>query len=276
MIFYEDSRNQLVSRSKQGKKENDGKTRFQKRLNSRVASSNTQYNQINMDQFFKEDILTIGIHVKGETDNYVVGISYGGILDALKQEIKRNEIETVELRNIVRALIIAFNREEVFIKCSCPDWKYRFDYWANKNSITFGDKQTEPSDETNPDDNLGPACKHVLLVLSNTSWIIKVASVIMNYIKYMQNHMKKAYADIIHPAVYGKKYEEPVQLTIFDDEQDNLDSNEETIDNSNVEARRRGQFKQGNEYRFRPKKDEDDKQLTLDDVQEQEEEESDE
>ncbi|WP_300924734.1 hypothetical protein [uncultured Clostridium sp.] len=121
MIFNEDSRNQLVSRSKQGKKEKDGKTRYQKRLKSRVASSNREYNKINMDQLFKQDILTIRIEVRGETDNYLVSLSYGGILDALRQELRHNNNETLELRNIVRALIIAFNKQDVYIKCTCPD-----------------------------------------------------------------------------------------------------------------------------------------------------------
>ncbi len=275
MIFNEDSRNQLVSRSKQGKKEKDGKTRYQKRLKSRVASSNREYNKINMDQLFKQDILTIRIEVRGETDNYLVSLSYGGILDALRQELRHNNNETLELRNIVRALIIAFNKQDVYIKCTCPDWKYRFGYWATKNSITLGEPETRPSDETNPDDDLGPACKHVLLVLSNTSWIIKVASVIMNYTKYMETHMQKAYADIIYPAIYGKKYEEPVQTTMFDDEQDDLSSDEQTIDSSNAEARTRGQFKQGNEYRFKSKQ-QSKGQLSLDDIDDVEEEGNDE
>ena len=52
MIITEDSRNQLMAKSKQGRKERDGKTRFQKRLKSHVASSTRQYNRINMDEFF--------------------------------------------------------------------------------------------------------------------------------------------------------------------------------------------------------------------------------
>ena len=84
MIITEDSRNQLMAKSKQGRKERDGKTRFQKRLKSHVASSTRQYNRINMDEFFKKDILSISIEVKGETDNYLVKISYGGVLNALQ------------------------------------------------------------------------------------------------------------------------------------------------------------------------------------------------
>ncbi|WP_300924733.1 hypothetical protein [uncultured Clostridium sp.] len=97
----------------------------------------------------------------------------------------------------------------------------------------------------------------------------------MNYTKYMETHMQKAYADIIYPAIYGKKYEEPVQTTMFDDEQDDLSSDEQTIDSSNAEARTRGQFKQGNEYRFKSKQ-QSKGQLSLDDIDDVEEEGNDE
>lgn len=80
----------------------------------------------------------------------------------------------------------------------------------------------------------------------------------------MEIHKQKAYADIIYPAVYGKKYEEPVQQSVFDT--DELDTDSETIDKSNEEGRVRGQFKPGNEHRFiksdKPSKD----QISIDDL----------
>ena len=243
MIINEESRNSLMSRSKTAQRERDGLTRYQKRVKSKVASSNKQYNRINMNQLFKDGILTIGIEVHGETDNYIVKISYGGFLDTLRDEVRKND-NTLELRNIVRALVIAFNKEDVYIRCSCPDFNYRFSYWATKNEIITGEPELRPSDETNPNDNLGSGCKHIMLVLSNTSWIIKVASVIKNYISYMEKHMQKAYSEIIYPAVYGKKYEEPVQTSLFD--KDELDSEQSDID----AARTKNQFKPGNKYRF--------------------------
>lgn len=127
-ILFEDSRTQLVADSKRGKKERDGKNRFQKRLKSHVASSVRQYNRIDMNELFKNNIITISIEVKGETDDYLVKISYGGFLDALKDELKRNNTEIIDLRLIIRSLIIAFNRNDVYISCSCPDFFYRFGY----------------------------------------------------------------------------------------------------------------------------------------------------
>ena len=53
--------------------------------------------------------------------------------------------------------------------------------------------QFMPTDETNPNNELGAGCKHVLLVLGNTSWVIKVASVIMNYIKYIEKSRVNIY-----------------------------------------------------------------------------------
>lgn len=128
MFINEDTRNQLVAKSRQGKRERDGKTRYQKRLKSRVASSNKQYNRINMNQLFKNNILTISIEVRGETDNYLVTISYGGFLDELRNELKRYNTEQIELRHIVRALVISFNKDNVYIRCTCPDFRYRFGF----------------------------------------------------------------------------------------------------------------------------------------------------
>ena len=243
-IINEDKRTQLVADSKRGKREKDGLTRYQKRLKSRVANSVREFNNIDMNELFKNNIITISINVKGETDNYLVKISYGGFLDTLKDELKRTGKEIIDLRLIIRALIITFNKEDVYISCSCEDFFYRFGYWATVNKINSGEPQLIPSDETNPNNDLGPGCKHIMLVLSNTSWLIKVASVINNYIKYMEKYRQQQYANIIYPAIYNKKYEKPVQQNIFGDE---IETDTETIDRSNEEGRIRGRFSSENQ-----------------------------
>lgn len=241
MNILEDSRSKLVADSRVAQKEKDGKTRYQKRLKSHVSNSTKEFNQINMDNFFKNDILTVSIRVRGETDNYLVKLSWGGVLDSLYNEWKHTQNDHIDLRNIIKALIISFNKNDVYIHCSCPDFKYRFGYWATMNDINSGEPELIPSDETNPNDDLGPACKHSMLVLSNTSWIIKVASVINNYIKYMEQHYENMFANIIYPAIYHKKYEKPTQTSLFD--KDDLDTDTEIIDKSNEEGRVRGRFK---------------------------------
>lgn len=240
-ILHEDSRSNLIAKSKQSKK---GFERFKKRVKSRVANSVKQYNAIDMNKLFKDDILTVDISVKGETDDYIVKISFGGLCQLIQDQIEKQN-GVLNYKAVTRAMIIGFNKDDVYIKCSCPDAQYRFAYWQTKNGIISGnEKEDRPSDITNPDDTLGSACKHVLLVLSNTSWILKTSAVVYNYINYMSKHYEKLYADIIYPAIYGKDYEEPVQLDVFDD--DTLDSDAEMIDKSNEYARTKNQFKQGN------------------------------
>lgn len=248
-FLTEDKRQSLITKSKTSEK---GKKRFDRRNKSKVASTVKSFNSIDMNKLFKEDILTVNIPVNGETDDYIVRITFGGFLEILRGQVSIDR--ELNFRDVARAAITGFNRDDVFIHCSCPDFKYRFNYYATRNSINSGTPETRPSKITNPDDSLGSACKHVLLVLNNTSWIIRVARVIVNYIKYMQLHYEKLYADIIYPAVYGTEYEEPVQLSIDDiDNNDELagETDSDTIDIANDYNKERTKFQKGNDQGIR-------------------------
>lgn len=258
--LLEDSRTKLISRSKQSDK---GFQRFKRRVKSRVANTVKQYNSIDMNKLFKQDILTVDINVKGETDDYEVKISYGGFLELLHDQLKKTNI--FDLKAVTRALVNGFNRDDVYIHCSCPDWKYRYAYYATKNQINSGDAENRPSNITNPKDSLGVGCKHVLLVLSNTSWILKVASTIFNYVNYMEKHYQRLYADIIYPAIYQKDYEEPVQMSLLDTDDDTMETDKGTLDASNKYAIDKTKFQKGNTkgIRFAPK--DNTQQLSFDD-----------
>lgn len=273
--LYEDSRSQLLSKSKKGdnyvpSNQSKGKNRYERRLHSKVFHSVKDYNNINMNRLFKDNILDVNVSVHGETDDYSVKMSFGGFLDSLHRELKKNN-DILNLRVVSRALTSAFNSDNVYVHCSCPDWQYRFSYWATKNSITSGQAELRPANITNPGDTKGSGCKHVMLVLSNNSWLLKVSSVIFNYINYMEKHYAKLYADIIYPAIYEKNYEEPVQMDMFADEENpELETDSDTIDTSNKYARTKTQFKKGNEYRFKPNQQVD-KQLDFDSLLDDEE-----
>ena len=259
--LYEDNRQKLISKSKSSAK---GRERFNKRNKSRVANTVKALNSIDMNKLFKEDILTVNLPIHGETDDYTVRVTFGGFLEILRGQMRNRDV--IDFRDVSRACIIGFNKDDVFINCSCPDFKYRFNYYATRNNISSGAPETRPSDITNPDDSLGSACKHVLLVLNNTSWIIRVSRVITNYIRYMENHYQRLYADIIYPAVFGRDYEEPVQMQI--DDRDNLatDSDTDEVDAANKYNQERTRFQKGNEkgVRFARNDSPDDDQMELD------------
>ncbi len=230
-----------------------------------MANTVKSFNSIDMNKLFKQDILTVNIPIKGETDEYVVRITFGGFLDILQESMEDGHELT--FRDISRAAIIGFNKDDVYINCTCPDFNYRFAYHATQNKINSGAPETRPSNITNPHDSLGSGCKHILLVLNNNSWIVRVARAITNYIRYMERHYPKMYADIIYPAVYGRSYEDDVQLSI--DDTDNLisDNDTDTMDAANRYNQDRTKFQKGNEngIRFAPNEpEEDEDQLKID------------
>ena len=248
LLITEATRNASLNKSKSSAQ---GKIRFNKRRRSKVLNRVNDYKKIDMNRFFKNDELELEVGIHGETDDYVVKIMLEGVL----KEIQKDAVvgTPIKLQQISRALVRAFNSEDVYFHCSCPDFKYRFDYWSTKNNTNSGPQQ--PSNGKwirNPDDSLGSGCKHILLVLSNSRWISKVASVINNYIKYIQNHQPGLYYDIIYPAIYGEEYTEPVQLSLFDNEEGDLESSEETIDTANKIGAVSGRFQKGNNRGIQP------------------------
>lgn len=269
----EDTRKTLINKGKKGANYRGtwtkGKNRYQRRVHSRVLNSVKEFNEIDMNKLFKDNVLSVFVKVRGETDDYLVGISFGGFCEILNDQIKDGE--EVSLRHIVKALMIGINKSDVYINCSCPDWKYRQAYWASRDNTIMGQKETRPSNITNPNNTLGSGCKHVLLVLNNTTWVLKCASVINNYVNYMKTHYEKLYANVIYPAIYKKKYEEPVQTNLDDTEDDELATSDQDIDTSNEYGRTRTQFKKGNKQGIRfakSKKDPDQIDLVIDDEEE--------
>ena len=254
----EDKRQELINKSKHADNyvtdQSKGKNRYQRRLHSKIMNSVQDYNAIDMNSLFKNNILLVNVKVEGETNNYIVQVKFGGFLDQLHDQISKNN-DKFDLKVVMRALIAAFNSDNVYIHCSCPDWNYRMSYWSRVNDTSSDPSIEQPTNGrriVNPNDTKGRGCKHALLVLSNNRWLRSVSSVIFNYVNYMEHHYPKLYADVIYPAIYEKEYEEPVQLSIDDMENtaDELSSTEDEIDTSNKWARTRGQFKSGNDYRF--------------------------
>ena len=261
-ILTEATRQQLISKSRNADSYKDtskGKNRYERRLKSRISTSVRDYNRIDMDAFWKGDILEFGIKVQGETNNYVVTITFEHILDELQREVKVNN-NKLEFKCVLRSLLKVFNSDDVYVSCTCPDFKYTQAYRATKNRYNSGTPQLDNGMAIrNPNDTKGAGCKHILLVLSNTDWMMKIASVINNYIKYCKLNLQRNYADYIFPKVYGMPYKKAVQLSLFDDldSEDSglLPSDQQTLSNIIAKSLKgrdaQGKFTSENPYKFK-------------------------
>ena len=242
-ILLEDSRQQLINKAKSGANykgdQSKGKNRYARRTHSRISTTVKEYNNIDMNKAFKQDVLDFSIKVNGETNDYLVRLSFSGVIDKLKDEIAKNNGK-LEFKCVVKALIECFNKNDVYIFCECPDWEFRFGYWASVNDIIVGDKEDIPSDITNPNNTLGPCCKHICLVLTNLKWVYKLAATIHNYINYMESHYKVAYNSVIYPKLYGNNSPDKTSKI------NGIGTDSDLIDIANKYGSQRGKFKPGN------------------------------
>ena len=244
----EASRNDLINKSKKGKAYKDqskGKNRWERKKWSSVASTTREYNSIDMNAFFKKDILTINIPVQGETNKYNVRIRFSGALREIQNAVKRNN-NKLDYKSISQALIRTFNGENVYVYCNCPDFVYRMNWYSKQNGFDAAKPREQAPYQnrfawTNRYDDMGGICKHIALVISNTFWLMKVASVINNYIHYAEQFMQRQFAELIFPKIYGVKYPQAVQLGLFDRKY--LKHSKGVIDEINNYGKNRTKFK---------------------------------
>ena len=243
-LLLELNRSQLIQKSKKSDSYKDtskGRNRWERRNHSKIANQVAQYNKIDMNNLFKNDELKVGIEVRGETDTYTVLIRYNGVLKEIQDQIKRNN-NKLEFKCVLIALQRVFNSGNVFVSCDCPDFKYRIAYNATKGGYNSGTPELRASNITNPNDTKGAGCKHINLVLGNVDWIMKVSSVLNNYIHYMEQHYQRKYADLMFPKLFGIPYQKAVQLNLFDKD-DTLSDDKNEIALSNRFGRERGRFR---------------------------------
>lgn len=245
----EATRTQLVAQSRsvgQYKDTSRGRNRMERKKYSKVANSVKAYNQIDMNKVFKQDILQVNIPVVGESDEYTVTIKIEGVIAEMQKNIKNNG-NKMEFRTIIQALTKVFNTTDVYVKCTCPDFKYRFAHWNIVKNVSVDDSSADPGPGkgiANPNDDKGRGCKHILLTLSNGEWMMKVASVINNYCHFLSEKKPDAFLKLVFPKLYGVPADEAADNDLVADNED-LETGKDLIDTINAWAKDRGKFKKG-------------------------------
>lgn len=248
-LLLEDTRDALVAKSRgvgAYKDTSRGKNRFERKKYSSVAKTVKQYNKIDMNKLFKEDILEVSIPVVGEHDSYTVSIKMEGVVKEIATNIKNNKNQ-LEYKTIVQAITKIFNSKDIWVKCTCADYKYRFAHWNIVKNVSVDDTSKDPGPGkgiANPNDDKGRGCKHVLLVLANGDWLMKVASVINNYIHYAEEKLRQPFLKLIFPKLYGVTIDEAPDKDLLPEDFE-LKTTTDIIDLINDYGKNRGKYKQG-------------------------------
>jgi len=219
-LLLEKSRRELIQKSVSADKTKAyGTTRWDRRRYVSIFPTAANYNRLDMNALFKANLLDFLVPVHGDREigkgkDYSVELLFEGICDKLKDELKRNNYK-IEFKVIYRAIINAINASDVLVSCTCPDWKYRQAYAATTGQYNAGRPELRPANITNPNDTKGAGCKHVMNVLGNLDWAMKLATCINNYILFMKDNYENLFAEIIWPAISGMTYDEAYQQGLF-------------------------------------------------------------
>ena len=178
MILDEMTRKEIILRSKSQSPD--------RVLRSKEYSAK-DFKNVNFKQLFEDDIFTWVARVGKHT----VAISFYGPFEDLKEYVKSmrgpNRLKRISVRLVAAALSKSLDENDIYVTCSCKDFKFRMKYHATKAGINFGKPQlVKPKyKKTNKDNTKGLVCKHILAVLQGKRWVPSAAKA---WLSYMQSN----------------------------------------------------------------------------------------
>ena len=195
---------------------------------------------VTKDLFINTGTLTVPINV----GDYIVTIHISGIMKLIRQELDRSGKTLPDRPLVYRALRKAVDESNIYVDCTCPDFRYRFSYWSTRNDYKYGKPETRPADITNPD-NKGSICKHITAALVRPSqWLKYVAGWISTVVRaYLEQKLNINAEDIedLNPTEVKDEIEDiqDVSNDILDDEESENDlveiSDDEIVDEEDSE-----------------------------------------
>ena len=153
--------------------------RFMRRVRIQANGGNNIWFDLDMNRLFKKGSFAVKIPVVGETDQYVVTISFEDWLPYLKQAIATTGFNQLTVK---RSLAEMMRFHDLKVRCTCPDFRYRFSYWLTVDHDIEGEPELRPSDETNPHNDLGKGCKHVLFCFTGDTQIRTLDNITQSFV----------------------------------------------------------------------------------------------
>ncbi len=124
---------------------------------------------------------------KSIVGDYIVTVSFEGAFQNLYYEVRNwsgvNRYKRITLKMLTNCLSKALDTEDLYLNCSCDDFKYRFHYWLSQADAVYGVKQSVAPKVRNVKNNKGYVCKHLLAVLFGKRWVAAAAKAWYNFIQ---------------------------------------------------------------------------------------------
>lgn len=164
-------------REASGTVENPGRWRKKKIYKAK------DFNNVNFEELFTRDTFVWSSRV----GDYIVTVSFEGAFSSLYNQVRSwkgsERWKRIDLKLLTKCLSKCMDEEDLYVDCTCQDFKYRFAYWLTQADAKYGTPQNRPPKVRNVRNNKGGACKHVLAVLFGKYWVPAAAKAWLSYIK---------------------------------------------------------------------------------------------
>lgn len=141
--------------------------------------------------FVEDDYMVISAiacdRSSGSGNWHNVHIAFKGVMKNLLYIVERDRHHYVTRDTVRKAISRTFTRNTpLSFGCSCEDFTYRYRYYATASNSVIGSHETRRPKVTNPDDNIGYQCKHLLALTKNKDLLRGV--VVTQALKYIEKN----------------------------------------------------------------------------------------
>lgn len=162
----------------------------------RVQRANAySVSNINIDSdAFMHDWLVITTTISGNSHSYTDSIAFKGVFTDLIEVAKQDSLHTVNSKLIIKSIHASLDKNDIYIDCNCPDFKYRYAFWSTQDKFKWGKLQNSNGKEIrNPKNNMGCMCKHLYALLRSNNFLNAISDKIMRIIMANLDILYKRY-----------------------------------------------------------------------------------
>ena len=210
----------------------------------RVERANSySLNSISIDSTaLLSDWLVITTEISGNGSKYTDSIAFQFIMTDLIQQAKNDPKHLVNSKLIIKSIHNSLDTRDIYIDCSCQDFKYRYSYWSTKDKFKWGKLQNSNGKNIrNPRNDMGCMCKHLYALLRSNKFLNLISDKIMRTIMAnLDVLVKKFNINILEFVVNSTAYDKMLRMNITRDKSgrfQKINNNEETSNQNDNESK---------------------------------------
>lgn len=168
---------------------------------------------------FLNDWLVITTDINGNGHSYTDTIAFKGVVNDLIKQAKNASSHTVNSKLIIKSIHNSLDINDIYIDCDCPDFKYRYEYWATQGKFKWGKLQNSNGQQIrNPKNDIGCMCKHLFALLRSNMFLNSVSDKIMRTIMANLDILVKRFnINILEFKVNSAAYDKMLRMNISRD-----------------------------------------------------------